>query len=373
LNGGDNVKVGIVTIYDNKNLGNRLQNYALQTILRGYACSVVTIKNKPFSNSLFQRIKVRINIGDSIICNHFIKRYRKEKFLRFNKKYISMSKRCYYYNQEYNSKIEDCDFYCAGSDQVWNPQLVNTGKLHFLGFSPQNCNFSYAASFGTNAINDEYVDEVRCGLNNIKYISVREEEGREIVRKIIGRIDAETLIDPTLYLSHNEWNEISVKPSKMPVKPYIVLYFLGELNGRRRGKIINMALKKGLEIIDVLDKSSRYYNDIGPSEFLYLIKNASLVCTDSFHASVFSFIFEVPLAIFDREGQHSNMGGRLTNLAEKFGLQRCFAKNDTIPDDVWNADYSFGKEILKDERKKVDKFLNKVFYTNADSAKNGID
>lgn len=85
------------------------------------------------------------------------------------------------------------------------------------------------------------------------------------------------------------------------------------------------------------------------------------MCTDSFHASVFSFIFEVPLAIFDREGQHSNMGGRLTNLAEKFGLQRCFAKNDTIPDDVWNADYSFGKEILKDERKKVDKFLNKVF------------
>lgn len=358
---GDKMKIGIVTIYDNTNIGNRLQNYALQTILLKYANSVITIKNKPSSPSLMQRLKIKMNIGDSILINHLMKHDRKVNFLEFNKRYIETSSKCYYYNREYHRKIESCDFYCTGSDQVWNPELNITGRLHFLDFSPRDCNFSYAASFGVDEITEEYTDEVKRGLNNIKYISVREESGKKIVEKLTGRTDTATLIDPTLYLTSEEWEKISAKPNVRCPRQYVVLYFLGGMGEARKKEILRVVAEHGLEVVDLLDKKSLYYS-LGPSDFLYLIKNASFVCTDSFHASVFSFIFEIPLSIFPREGKQSNMGGRLTSLTEKFGLQDCIVKNDKISDKVWKVDYTYGKEILQGEKRKVDAFLNGIFY-----------
>ena len=38
-------KVGIITIYDENNYGNRLQNYAVQTILEKMGFEVKTLKN----------------------------------------------------------------------------------------------------------------------------------------------------------------------------------------------------------------------------------------------------------------------------------------------------------------------------------------
>lgn len=354
------MKIGIVTIYDNTNIGNRLQNYALQTILLKYADSVITIKNKPFSPSFMQRIKIKMNVGDSILMNRLAKNNRKANFLEFNKQYIKTSRKCYYYNREYHHKIENCDSYCTGSDQVWNPALHITGRLHFLDFSPKDCNFSYAASFGVDEIAEEYVDEVRKGLRNIKHISVREESGKTIVEKLTGRTDAEVLIDPTLYLTAEEWEKISVEPQMDCPRQYVVLYFLGGMSEARKKEIARVASEHGLQVVDLLDKNSPYYS-LGPSEFLYLIKNASLVCTDSFHASVFSFLFERPLSIFPREGKHSNMGGRLTNLTEKFGLQDCMAENEEILDNVWKIDYTYGKRILQSEKRKADRYLKSVF------------
>ena len=39
-------KIGIITIYDNNNFGNRLQNYALQEVLKRFDYDVLSIKYK---------------------------------------------------------------------------------------------------------------------------------------------------------------------------------------------------------------------------------------------------------------------------------------------------------------------------------------
>lgn len=366
------MKVGIVTLFDNNNFGNRLQNYALQEILLKYADDVITIKNKFYPKKIKEKIFRISPFAESVLVNRICGKKRKAAILKFSSEHIKTTKKCYFYDKKYNTCPENCDYYCAGSDQIWNPELGRIDGFNYLDFSPYERNFSFSASFGADNIDTKYHKYIKKGISNIKNISLRENNGINIIKKSGIINEATILIDPTLYVDEKQWCKVSSKPNNISNEKYMLLYFLGGISNNRKQKINEFAKLKKVRVIDILDKKSKLYN-IGPSEFLYLIKNASLVCTDSFHASVFSFIFEVPLAIFDREGQHSNMGGRLTNLAEKFGLQRCFAKNDTIPDDVWNADYSFGKEILKDERKKVDKFLNKVFYTNADSAKNGID
>ena len=41
-------------------------------------------------------------------------------------------------------------------------------------------------------------------------------------------------------------------------------------------------------------------SDIGPSEFLGLIRKAKWVCTDSFHAIIFSYIFQRRISVFER-------------------------------------------------------------------------
>ena len=45
-------KIGILTINDDFNLGNRLQNYALQEILKKYKVKVETIINKKYQEPL---------------------------------------------------------------------------------------------------------------------------------------------------------------------------------------------------------------------------------------------------------------------------------------------------------------------------------
>lgn len=354
------MKTGIITIYDNTNIGNRLQNYALQQMLLQFCDSVITIKNKPAPTSFFDHIKMQLNLGDSIFLNMITGHKRKAMFLKFNRRYIRISKKCYYYNTDIKGNIEHCDCYCSGSDQVWNPVLKITGPMHFLSFSEKERNFSYAASFGISQIPIFYQDVVGEGLKNFQYISVREDSGKQIVKKLIGKDDTKVLIDPTLYFDSSEWRKISRKPIYFKKRKYILVYFLGDMPEIRKKTIKDIADNRKYEVIDILDVHSNFYA-IGPSEFVYLVQHAELICTDSFHASVFSFIFEKPLAIFPRKGTGGNMGNRLESFANKFDLTNTLIKDEIICEKIFDTNYSKGFETLKDERNKTRNYLNEIY------------
>ena len=59
---------------------------------------------------------------------------------------------------------------------------------------------------------------------------------------------------------------------------------------------------------------------VGPDEFVGLISKAKMVLTDSFHATVFSIIYEKPFVVYDRQGSGKKMGSRLSSLLEMCGL-----------------------------------------------------
>lgn len=46
-----------------------------------------------------------------------------------------------------------------------------------------------------------------------------------------------------------------------------------------------------MNIIDIANPDDLDYYGICPSEFVYLIHNASYICTVSFHSTVFSLLF----------------------------------------------------------------------------------
>lgn len=355
-------RIGIVTVFDNRNLGNRLQNYALQQVLLQYGDRVVTIKNKPAPRSLPGWLLRGTPLAESIVLNSLAGEKRKSKLLSFNREHLLVTGTGYCFDRAYTrlKKRHRCHWYCAGSDQIWNPDLNRTGPFSYLAFAPPERTFSYAASFGREDIPGEQQRAVKQGLQHMHHLSLREPAGARIVRELTGREDGQVLPDPTLLLTEAQWKRIMKAPGKPVPQSYLLAYFLGPVSPERRESLRRLAEAENMEILELMDPDSPCFF-AGPEEFLWLIQRARLVCTDSFHGSVFAFLFQRPLVIFDREGEGAAMGSRLDALAETYGLKDHRAKGGHLPENLWDADYRAGFKALAEERCRAREFLDGIF------------
>ena len=285
------MNIGIITINDNNNYGNRLQNYAVQITINNLNLKNLTIKNEPYLNSkkfyFFRQVKnlIRKNIIKKKI---FINIDRASNFAQFNKNIKFSDKKVTAY-----SKLKNYDYVITGSDQVWNPTFGRLRDVDLLTIVPGDKRIALSASFGVNDIPDKLKPKVAKELSKFKAISVREDRGKEIVEELTGRKDVEVLVDPTMLLTAEEWDKVSKKPKMLKTNKYILNYFLGDLSDERRKEIDRVAKENNCEVINILDKNSPFY-ECGPSEFLYLEKNAFLICTDSFHSCVFAILYNTP-------------------------------------------------------------------------------
>lgn len=346
-------KVGIVTIIDNNNYGNRLQCYALNKYCNSNIknAEFLTLKNDSFSNQkrlyIFRVIRALLFNNKEKYDSHG---KRREKFDAFEKniKYYSKKVTCY-------SNLDLFDYLIVGSDQVWNPNYRRLRDLDLLANASPQKRIAYAASFGVSNIPTKLITEVAKKLKEFKAISVREDRGKEIVENLTGRKDVKILIDPTMLLTPDEWDKVAKKPEQLKNNKYILNYFLGNLSEERKAVIEKFAQENDCEIINILDKNSPFY-ECGPSEFLYLEKNAFLICTDSFHSSVFAILYSNPFLVFNREDDHANMNSRLETLLSKFKLENK-KYNGKISNETLTCDYSEAYKILEKERKKADEFL----------------
>ncbi|HBJ12567.1 MAG TPA: hypothetical protein DDY53_04515 [Clostridiales bacterium] len=344
-------KVGIVTLYGNSNFGNKLQNYAIQKKVSSLGFDVVTLRTYNSTAKYFPFIENRFKYLLKNIFNKYL--YRNKNFKRFENKYLVNSKKIYFSN-EINDKCNNAfDYFIIGSDQVWNPVFGLKDNLTFLPFTNNKCAFS--ASFGVNKLEDisnSYIEN----LNNIKYISVREDAGKSIIERITGRNDVQVLIDPTMLLTSEEWSMLALRPHCYNNQKYILNYFLGDISDNVKNKINDIAKKYDCDVINILDKNSQYYM-CGPSEFLFLEKNAFLICTDSFHSSVFAVLFNNPFIVFDRYDYSDSMNSRLDTLISKLHLKNRRYNGKNITKENLEHDYTEAYQILEEERKKSDAFL----------------
>lgn len=347
-------KIGIITLCGNNNYGNKLQNYAIINQLKKLNFDPETIWiESPYIGSnikqLYRIVKKRYN--------DYIKFYKRRKyFLRFNKN-LKIRKKLIF-DTDFKKVNKKYDFFIVGSDQVWNYNFFNNDAFYLLTESTKT-NISLSASFGVDKIPFHYYDRYKKGLNNFDYISVREDKGKEIVENITNKKNIEVLIDPTMLLSSDEWNIVVKKPKQIKNSKYILNYFLGDLSKKRKKEIEKIAKEHDCIVINILDKNEPMYNT-GPSEFLYLEKNAFLICTDSFHSCVFAILFDRPFIVFDREQNGvEDMSSRIDTLLDKFKLQdRRYSGK--ITEENLKHDYTEAYKILEKEREKSLNFLKKA-------------
>lgn len=364
-------KVGILTIIDNNNYGNRLQNYAVQKILRNNNIIPITLRNLVECNfkcknskiyfikvikAIFKVIKIEQGRIRRNIFGTNAMQGRQKAFKNFNR-YIGFSKSLLLISQGKNLNKE-YDYFVVGSDQVWNPNFNRLSYVDLLGFANSDKRISFSASFGISKLPERYRESTKKELKKFKKISVREDTGKQIVEELTGRTDVEVLVDPTMLLTADEWDKVAKKPKQLHTDKYILNYFLGELSEERKNQINKIAKENNCEVINILDKNSPFYQT-GPSEFLYLEKHAFLICTDSFHSSVFGIIYNRPFIVFDREDSNESMNSRLETLLKKFNLQDRKYTGVITKDDL-KYDYSQVYEVLKKEKEKTIGFLKKV-------------
>ena len=350
-------RVGIITINGNKNYGNRLQNYALTKYISDLDCDVKTIwKKEKITKKIKKNIKKFIILSFPFLSKSKANALKREKyFVKFTNTYINN----YYIESNKVSELDTVfDYYAIGSDQVWNPDTV----FNYFGmkiFNNKNTIFSYAPSLGLSQVSDEYTEQIKNNFTKekIKYLSVREDAGKSIIENATNRDDVQVLIDPTMLIEADDWKKLSKKPKNLKNEKFILCYFLGELSSERKNEIDRIAKEKDCEIINILDKKSPYYI-AGPSEFLYLEENAQLICTDSFHSSVFAILFNRPFIIFEREQKNwKDMNSRLDTLITKFNLKNRKFEGKITKENL-DHDYTDAYKILEKEREKSKLFIN---------------
>lgn len=302
----------ISTIVDT-NQGNRLQNYALQQTLQKLFPGA---KIKTLDSWTYLKTRLFVNLFYRIFPNR-----RLSCFKRFNKRYISFTaidkKHCKLLAARKDS------LFVIGSDQVWNPSFSITSELDFLPDIPRIKKLSYAASFGVSAINDTLRKRAPL-LLDIPYVSVREESAVKLVHQLTGQ-DAKLTLDPTLLLSKEEWLRVAAKPSFEIPDNYVFKYVLGK---DANNKLIDEYAKSHrLAIVDINQPTL----PIGPSEFIWLIHHADTVITDSYHASIFSIIFQKRFVALKRLGASSDMSSRFSSLFTSLNI-----KDHYIEEDNWN-------------------------------------
>ncbi|MBR5020942.1 MAG: polysaccharide pyruvyl transferase family protein [Oscillospiraceae bacterium] len=358
------MKIGIVTIMDYTNFGNRLQNYAVSHVLKDrFGCtaeSLEAIAEQPFCNGNHVAwLKEQISRKCCIFPEFAEKKWganitRWANFRNWSRKYIP--------TRDFHGSVSlpetltrEYDLFFAGSDQIWNYHFASVKfDNYFLRFAEHKKKAAISASFGVESIPDEWKQTYMEGLKDFAHLSVREEAGAKIVKDLTGR-DVPVLIDPTMMLTREEWKAVARKPRADVSKPYVLKYYLGDDDGA----IDRWAEENGYEIYPLLDPSRPELYSAGPGEFISLIENAALVCSDSFHCCVFSILFQRPFMVFARKGAENYMTSRIDTLLKTFHLEERWV-HKAAPEDYLKCDYSGTGEILQRERDRFEAYIRDV-------------
>lgn len=340
-------KVGIVTI-QSVNFGNRLQNYALQEVIKKLGYDVYTLRR--FDERFTRKEKIIYNIKIGI---QYLLRSKRVNFAKFDKN-IKFSK--YKVGVNYASaEIKDSfDFFIAGSDQVWNPSLWNVGKCDLLDFAYDNQRISYAASLGVKVLPKNKGEILKKELTKFKAISVREEEAKVLLENLISN-KIEVVLDPTLLLDAASWKKMHISTSLRPKKKFCFVYSLKEKSQALKNKIAELSTE--YEIIDIMEKNFLGISRrLGPGEFLYLLSWADIVLTNSFHATVFSILYDKDVYSFNRGDL--DMNSRIKSLAQIIGFPDNFDEEGTFFI-LSKLERQLANRNIENERSKSIEFLRK--------------
>ena len=367
------MKVDIITRHSVPNYGSLLQSYATQKVIEemGFESEIINYtryeeRYKNLVNTLIKGKKWNKNIITRTIYKmiqkpNYTKMYR--KFEKYRKNFLKESRLEYGSLQELKDNVPEADVYCSGSDQIWGKiGTVEYDEAYFLKFiedRTKRC-IAYSSSFGKEEIDGSLEKNIKKLLENYSDILVREDTAKSILKKH-GIENVEQVLDPTLLLNKEQWSNLASKV-KNKQKKYILVYQLHD-NKSFDKYAKEFSKKTGLKLLRIspsiyhITRSGKLIYLPNQYEFLSLFQNAEYVLTDSFHATVFSIIFNRKFVDI-LPGKTST---RIISILKLTGLQdRILTKYDDFSFVNKTINFSECNTIIENERKRSIELLKKA-------------
>lgn len=352
-------KLAIITLYGEHNFGNKLQNYATQLFFSnmGFECKTIRYHKR---KSLLKKI---LNIRELISGLGLFSKVsgRENKIRSFSQRYLNIGE-----SVKFNHLPADLqdkyDYFVTGSDQVWHNYSKTKEEINYfmLAFAKPEQRLTMSPSFGIKYENipKNLLPYYKDGLLGFDKLSCREEEAADIIYRLTGK-KAMVELDPTMLIDIKYWHDMAKKPVNFAAEDYILLFFWGGATSICKDYCESLAGHFKLRIIDLCDENHSLYDMVGAEEFLWLVKNAGIVATDSFHAVVFSILFKRPFFVYSRQNA-SSMENRIDTLLRKFGLSDRKNVLNNYKRNLFDCDYSRIDDILKSEIRKTQEFYNEI-------------
>lgn len=341
------MKLGILTFHSQLNYGGVLQAFALQTALMraGYDVSVMDRWLSTTNDALVGPwraltwkakvvcvLRTLFGLGDG---GRLLRHWRTVGFIRAH---FRLTQEHFVDWSEPAGQQVAVDCLVVGSDQVWHGGDWGNPRPYLLEGAPKISAIAYAASFGMRQIPKELEPLYREGLRRFSAISVREAEGIQLVESMGAQ--ATHVVDPTLLLEPTVWREqVAIKKRG---RLLLTVYVLSENVDALLPKLEAFASRTGAEVRVLVNNYARPFPktpralvrhlcwllwcslspvklclSAGPQEFLDAFAQADWVLSDSFHALMFSSIFNKQVAILrPKSDERKAMFARIEEFVE---------------------------------------------------------
>ncbi len=370
------MKAGILTFHDADNYGAVLQAYALTEWLKlnGVDAEIVDYRSSVFDKyKVFRTNKYRTApylLGVDILkCVGKSKRSR--NFKAFRERFLPVSAEMYSTPRDFEGIINKYDYFICGSDQIWNPLITKSiDPVYFLYFidDPQK-KIAYAPSVALDRLTEFQLETMAGYMSSFGALSMREQGSIDLLQPYCEK-EIVRVCDPVFLPDRSCYNRICSPQSGK--ENFIFLYVVGR--AAKFNNVITYAEKKAKEknltlyyLIDG-DKSFRHIqgkNVFGcePGEFLSLVKNATYIVSNSFHATAFSIIFMKQFITFLKD----STGSRMVNLLRSFHLEdRIFHDSEKGDILACEIDYRDMDDKLQSYRKGSADYLLRALHNRQD-------
>lgn len=312
------MKTLTITLHDTDNCGSSLQAFALQHFLLSQGIENEIINYVPdYVKNNGHGLKTCIRKLVFYKSSHA----RDKKFKEFVAGFLKLTPQKYYTYRELEKCPPEADCYITGSDQLWN-SMYGCGRdaAFYLNFVKEKAKIAYAVSLGREAVPSDNLNIIEKYGKDFQWISVREKSSVPLLEKAFGHIKIEYVCDPVLLNSISTYDRI--RTPRIFSEPYILIY-MAQIPDAAFMEAFVEQVKKRIEAKVVLIGSFRnrcacdiHKRDVAPGDFLSLISNAEYVISNSFHATMFSLMYEKQFAtVLPQEN-----GARIKELLEYVGL-----------------------------------------------------
>lgn len=313
-------RIGILTWYFGINYGARAHSLALKKTVEslGYDCEFINFTS---SNNWSIELHTCCMTGD-LKKHPFILMKGMYKWLKFRSQ-LAAYPRSKKVSTAKEIESLGYDAIIIGSDEILNLNHDLANELYYgVGF---RCGFPmlmYAASAGTVSPDTVLSSEIREGLRNIRFLSVRDNTSQALLQANSEK-NVEIVLDPTLL------HQFGTGRRRFYAEDYFLIYSFGALENEK-GRIVGLARSKGLKIVCVGRKcewADKSFEAANLDEWLSIYEYASYVATDSYHGLIFAVKYHKEFVLVAR-GDKTN---KIDGLRSLLGISReCLKPDENI-------------------------------------------